>query len=67
MADGEFLPVGCAADVVVRIQTVVTFRLGFGARCPLCGAWNGTKTGEKNGRRYHVCDYCGLPYKSAMT
>lgn len=61
---GGFFERDLARAIARAIATPARFTPGSGARCPLCGEWNGTRTGEKGGRRYHSCAACGLPYTS---
>ena len=53
-----------ARMIVAMMRREVVFRIGAGARCPLCGAYAGTRSGAANGVRYHVCPECDHRFSS---
>ncbi len=58
----EYLPVDRAAKVVELLNKKSEYIPGYGARCPLCGAWGDLKDVKKRKtegrRRYYVCPDC---------
>lgn len=58
------LDVDSARCVVSMMRREVVFRIGAGARCPLCGSFAGTRSGYKDGIRYHVCPECEHRFSS---
>ena len=58
------LDVESARCVVAMMNRTVVFHVGAGARCPLCGSFAGTRSGYKDGIRYHVCPECDHRFSS---
>lgn len=58
------LDVESARCVVSMMKREVVFHVGAGARCPLCGSFAGTRSGYRDGIRYHVCPECDHRFSS---